>query len=288
MPVGDVLVCAILGAAVLAIVQLWTAHRRQEKTIAQLHAELTAQRIAALSGAGPLPAPATDGADQEPTRRKRHLALYIGGGAIAAIASLGGRLRSFVRGHTAVVAASATVMVGTAAAAALYLTSGTGAADQDASYAPQTRHSPIEGDKHPAPSGEAPDNDATGPEDEPVVVPLDAGTPRPITEPDSPSAQPSDTSAEDSDDEQSETDEDEKAPAPADSGEPTAAPTADQPTPPAPEPSQSPTSSPSATEPPEPAPSPPPSPSPTKPAPSPSPDDGLCIVLPPLLELCIG
>ncbi|MGJ5693887.1 hypothetical protein ACM6RM_11985, partial [Streptomyces pratensis] len=99
--------------------------------INNLHAELTAQRIAALTGPGPLPVQDAAEEPPEPAHRKRHLALYIGGGAVAAIASLGGKLRSLLRGHTAAVAASTTVIVGTAAAAALYLTSGTGTAARE-------------------------------------------------------------------------------------------------------------------------------------------------------------
>ncbi|WPR52771.1 hypothetical protein SJI45_18720 [Streptomyces sp. S399] len=278
MTVGDVLVCTILGAAVLAIVQLWTAHRRHERTIRDLHAELTAQRIAALTGSGPLPLQDAAEEPPEPAHRKRHLALYIGGGAVAAIASLSGKLRSLLRGHTAAVAASTTVIVGTAAATALYLTSGTGTAARETPEGRAGRPSASAGDTGTGTgTGKPGNNDATGPEDEPVVLPLDAAAPRPINEPPGPSPTPSGTTDPEADTEQAET----EPSAPADSAAPTSAPPEDKPSPPALEPTPSPTSPPTATQPPEPAPSPTSSPT------TPAPDDGLCIRLPPLLDLCL-
>ncbi|MER6630115.1 hypothetical protein ABT301_18095 [Streptomyces sp. NPDC000987] len=83
---------------------------------------MTATKIVALSQAQPTaPGPGPED-DPEPARRKRHLALYIGGGVAAVLASLGERLRSLWRTHrtaTAIATASAVVVTGTAAAMVL-------------------------------------------------------------------------------------------------------------------------------------------------------------------------
>ncbi|MCC9704401.1 hypothetical protein E4N62_03465 [Streptomyces sp. MNU76] len=71
----------------------------------RLHAELTATKIAAQTPLSLTPSPMKD---PEPVRRRRHLALYIGGTVAAFFAGVGDRLRSFVRGRRAVLAVAAT------------------------------------------------------------------------------------------------------------------------------------------------------------------------------------
>jgi hypothetical protein len=90
--------------------------RKTRADVTRLNTELVAAKIAALTQT-PL-APARE-AHPEPTRRKRHLALYIGGGAVAFLASFGDRFRELMRRRrrTAMaVAASSVLITGTAAA----------------------------------------------------------------------------------------------------------------------------------------------------------------------------
>jgi hypothetical protein len=120
--VTDVLLAGVLGAAVLAIVLLARSVRRLTEQTTQLRAEVTAQKIAALQQRAPAPAPVEE--ELEPARRKRHLTLYIGGGAAAFLASLGERLRAALKRHRRATAAGTAVVVAAAStAAALYLTS---------------------------------------------------------------------------------------------------------------------------------------------------------------------
>jgi hypothetical protein len=119
--VTDVLLAGVLGAAVLAIVLLARSVRRLAEQTNQLRAEVTAQKIAALQQRAPAPAPVDE--EPEPVRRKRHLALYIGGGVAAFLTSLGERLRAMVNQHRRAAAAGTVVVVAAAStAAALYLT----------------------------------------------------------------------------------------------------------------------------------------------------------------------
>ncbi|MFC3346097.1 hypothetical protein ACFOOM_01295 [Streptomyces echinoruber] len=118
----DVLIAGVLGAAVLAIVLLHRSNRKHAEMINQLRAEITAAKIAALQQRT-IPAPAGDEPEPEPVRRRRHLALYIGGGVAAVLASLGDRLRPLWQRHRAATAAGTAVAVAAAStAAALYLT----------------------------------------------------------------------------------------------------------------------------------------------------------------------
>lgn len=127
----DVLLAGILGAAVLAITLLHKKQQRQAKQLDQLHAEVTAQKIAALQQLTPtaLVAPeAAPDAPPEPAHRKRHLALYIGGGVAAVLASLGERIRSLTlrRPRGVTTAATAITLAAASTAAAFYVTSGSG------------------------------------------------------------------------------------------------------------------------------------------------------------------
>ncbi|WP_413808194.1 hypothetical protein [Streptomyces sp. OE57] len=117
------LMAALLGAATLAIVLLyrgWKTHRAQ---LTQLQAQIATQQIAALTGSGPIPElEIQDTAEQEePVRRKRHLALYIGGSVIAAFASLGDRLRRLWRDHRTLATTAVATVATVGTAAALYM-----------------------------------------------------------------------------------------------------------------------------------------------------------------------
>jgi hypothetical protein len=126
----------ILGAALLAVFLLYKGWRTNQAQITRLHAEVTAAKIAALSmhaqpvaaraeEAPPLAAVPDPGSDDDelpdaqPTRRRRHLSLYLGGGAIAAF------IFPFVESarHRKVAAfATAAVSVASIGGAAVYLT----------------------------------------------------------------------------------------------------------------------------------------------------------------------
>ncbi|WP_030237001.1 hypothetical protein [Streptomyces sp. NRRL S-350] len=122
---ADVVLAAILGAAVLAIVLLARSHARHAKLINELRAEVTAQKILALTSAAALPA-ATAGGEGEITepctsraKAKGHLALVAHeADAAPAVprhrlrASWAARRRALTVGVTA-----ATVLVGGTAAA---------------------------------------------------------------------------------------------------------------------------------------------------------------------------
>lgn len=128
-----ILIATLLGAALLAIVLLYLAHRRTRTIVTDLSARVAAQQIAALTDAGASPAAAADGAadpEQKPVRRKRHLALYLGGGSvIAALTALGRRARHAWRHHRTATIATAGTVVAAGTAAALYMTPGTPTSD---------------------------------------------------------------------------------------------------------------------------------------------------------------
>ncbi|WP_406321737.1 hypothetical protein [Streptomyces sp. NBC_00519] len=136
-----------------------TLHRTQQKQqriINDLSAEVTAQKIAALTRqpvAGSFPQ-RQDLPQEPPARRKRHLALYIGGGVAAFLASVGERFRSLIRGRRSMavtVAAGSAALVATTATA-LYMNTGGEAA-------------PTAG--APLPSATSPHGYATGPSPRP-------------------------------------------------------------------------------------------------------------------------
>jgi hypothetical protein len=135
--VAEVLLAGILGAVVLAAFLLPRAHRRNREIIALLRAEVTAQRIAAITLGRTAVLPADDAAEQpEPARRKRHLALRIGGGPPAFPPSFGDLAAQPVwRGHRA--ATMTVTAASVAVAVALVLTSG-GGPPQTANAAPPT------------------------------------------------------------------------------------------------------------------------------------------------------
>ncbi|MFE6551641.1 hypothetical protein ACFVHS_25020 [Streptomyces sp. NPDC057746] len=116
----DVLLAGVLGAAVLAIVLLQRTSKKHAQLLAELKAEATAAKIARLAQQqAPISVPELDEDEAaEPVRRKRHLALYIGGGVAAVLASLGKRLKSAPR---AVAAATAVSVAVATTAAAFYI-----------------------------------------------------------------------------------------------------------------------------------------------------------------------
>lgn len=132
----DVLICGVLGAAVLAIVLLYRSDRKKTKQLDELRADLTAQKIATLRQRTAA-APAAVEPEEEPARRKRHLALYIGGGAAAILAALGDRARAVWKRHRTATAVGAAVTVATVSTAAgLYLTSADGTPETSSALPP--------------------------------------------------------------------------------------------------------------------------------------------------------
>lgn len=166
----DVLLAGILGAAVLAITLLYQKQQKQAKQLDQLHAEVTAQKIAALQQLTPA-ALAPPKAPPEPAHRKRHLALYIGGGVAAVLASFGKRIRSLIPRRTRGVTAAVTTLTITVAstAAAFYLTSGSG----DSAPSPGSSLTPsATAPEHPSPKATSMDRAAS-----PSTSPTTADTP---------------------------------------------------------------------------------------------------------------
>lgn len=121
----DAFLSGVLGAVVLALVLIARQQRNLTAAITQLRVEITAQKIATLTHRAP---PAETPEDiPEPARRKRHLALYIGGGAVAAFTALGAWFRSIWRRHRAATATATAVTIAAAGTAtALVLTAAPG------------------------------------------------------------------------------------------------------------------------------------------------------------------
>lgn len=113
----EVVLAGVLGAAVLAIVLLHKNSQKQADRLAKVEAELVAEKIARLTQQPVAPAPPVEDEPPEPARRKRHLALYIGGGVAAIVTSLGNRFRSLTRQRRAatVTVAASSVLVATSA-----------------------------------------------------------------------------------------------------------------------------------------------------------------------------
>ncbi|MGW3735217.1 hypothetical protein [Streptomyces sp. NPDC005148] len=125
----DVVLAGVLGAVVLAVVLLHKARKRDRAVITQLRAEMAAQQIAALTQTGPMLYSTEETGEcepQEPARRKRHLALYIGGGVAAFIAFTGERARSLWKNHRTATASVTAASLAVAAAGAFALTSSEG------------------------------------------------------------------------------------------------------------------------------------------------------------------
>ncbi|MFI5629132.1 hypothetical protein ACIA8E_07090 [Streptomyces sp. NPDC051664] len=126
---SDLVLAGVLGAVSMAVFLLHKARQKDRAVITQLRAEMAAQKIAALTNTAPM-LYATEEAGEaeppEPARRKRHLALYIGGGVAAFIAFTGERARSLWKNHRTATATVTVASVAVAAASAFALTSSEG------------------------------------------------------------------------------------------------------------------------------------------------------------------
>lgn len=117
-----VIMAVLLGAASLAIVLLYRGWKSNRALITDLNAQIAAQQIAALTGENP-PAPGGDADPPEPVRRRRHLALYIGGGVAAFWATCRDSVVNTFRAHPAVATSAVAAVATVSTAAALVLTS---------------------------------------------------------------------------------------------------------------------------------------------------------------------
>ncbi len=149
-----------LGAALLAIVLLYKGYKKNRDQITELRAQLAAQQIAALTGGVSVSHDDDDDDDDGghgPIRRKRHLSLFMGSGAVAAVTALADRIRNAVRSHRAFTITATTTVATAVGAAALYITSNGDTSNNGAaptSPGPgQTRSSP------PAPGPTSPPRD---------------------------------------------------------------------------------------------------------------------------------
>ncbi|MFJ8143285.1 hypothetical protein [Streptomyces sp. NPDC096013] len=122
-----VLLSGVLGAAVLALVLMHKSQQKLASRLAKIEAELAAEKIARLTQQLVPPALPAEEVPAEPARRKRHLALYIGGGVAAIVSSLGARLRSVWKRSPALATTGtiAVVAVASTAAALCLPTNGT-------------------------------------------------------------------------------------------------------------------------------------------------------------------
>ncbi|MGW4007870.1 hypothetical protein [Streptomyces sp. NPDC004763] len=293
----DVLISGVLGAAVLAIVLLYRSDQRKTRQLNELRAEVTAQKIAARLQRT-TPAPAADELEEEPARRKKHLALYIGGGAAAILAALGDRFRSVWSRHRVVTAVGAAVTVATVTTAAgFYLKSADGTSDTSAVRPPMSSATGVSTQPDIAVTTDSeslpPDADGSGfspadvgtlaglpsprLSDAPGTAPVDEPGPSSPPEPDSsrPARTPDGTPTDDNsppsgDGSAAEPDE-------GQGQEPGGAPNTSAPPPPGPGPSTLPPTAPETT------PKPTPKPEPSKPGK----DCTIHVQLPPLLDLCL-
>jgi hypothetical protein len=294
----------VLGAVVLALVLLYRANQRNRARISELTAELAAQKIAALTmGGGLTSLPRDDDEDPdleaEPVRRKRHLALYMGGGVVAFVTTFGDRVRAAVRGRRVTATLTAATLA-VAGSAALMVTSGNGAngsaeeRPQAAPTAPAKKHDDHEDEDEPGgPVDDGLESDEEGPAERlnvngasplpfqavsleegeaPAVSPASSSSSAPGS-PGAPSG-PGSTTGPDSTPAPGRTTGPGSPPAPGRIPGPSTGPT-----PPG-------TTAPGTTAPPTTGPAPKPSPTPT-PSP-PKEDDGLvCVDLPKVLDLCL-
>ncbi|MFF5655283.1 hypothetical protein [[Kitasatospora] papulosa] len=276
--VAVVLLAGVLGAVVLAVVLLYKAHKKNQEIISKLSAEITAQKILALSQHGPVPLPAPE---PEPARRKRHLVLFIGGGIAALLASLGDRARRVWHRHRTATVTVATAVTAVAAVGAFALTSG-GTSGPGAGFPSTGRPGTdtAEGDRPPSVYEVAEEDPGTAVSPDgadPALVPQSVATTGAEATPRTRTGRPAAPSGS----------------APPAHGEkeetghettPPATPSSPAPTTPAP--------SPTTPAPTTPAPTPKPTePEPTGPTTPPQPPDtceGIEVKLPPLIDLCLG
>ncbi|MEU1180564.1 hypothetical protein ABZ464_23480 [Streptomyces sp. NPDC005820] len=274
---AEVVLAGVLGAAVLAIVLLHKNSQRQADRLAKVEAELAAEKIARITQQPlPLALPVDDG--PEPVRRKRHLALYMGGAVAAFLASLGSRLRDLVRGRRAVAAtvAASSVLVATSAFA-YYKNTGSDETPDSGGQAPVAT-APDLGDSDtqtPEPGATGEDNkDENGTTQRESTTSFGAGT-APLGQSGTTGDEHPGASQRDDGDQEAHSDQERPGRGASDAPA-TPAPAATQ------QPAQSPAPPPTA----DPEPSQPPATEPPADDDKPG-DDGLCIGVPPLLELCL-
>ncbi|MFE7216783.1 hypothetical protein ACFY0A_37585 [Streptomyces sp. NPDC001698] len=119
---NDMLLAGALGATIMALVLLYRSHTRHKALTTLLRAELAAEKIARIAAAQARPPSPLPADEPEPVRRKRHLALYIGGGVAAIIHSLRDRSRQVWQHHrVATVTAAAGVVAVAGASVALLM-----------------------------------------------------------------------------------------------------------------------------------------------------------------------
>lgn len=133
----DVLLAFALGASVLAIVLLHRTQTRQSARLAKVESDLVAEKIARLAQQPTSVAlPMAEELPEEPARRKRHLALYMGGGALAAFTFTRDRLRWLWQGHRVLVVTAAATVATVGTASALVMTASSDGSAEDHSLRP--------------------------------------------------------------------------------------------------------------------------------------------------------
>ncbi|AIV35546.1 hypothetical protein [Streptomyces sp. CCM_MD2014] len=125
-----VFMAVLLGAASLAIVLLYRGWKTNRALITDLKAQVAAQQIAALTGGVSARAPGDEEPAAEPVRRRRHLTLYLGGGVAVVYTTCRDSIRNFIRTRPAITAATVATVASVSTAAALVLAPG-GSADSD-------------------------------------------------------------------------------------------------------------------------------------------------------------
>lgn len=277
-----VVMAGLLGAASLAIFLLYRGWKSNRAQITELKAQVATQQIAALTGVNKPPLPTGEPPAPEPARRRRHLALYIGGGVAAVYTTCRDSVRNLLRTRPVLTTAAVATVATVGTAAALILVPGD-SADTDAP-APSTAST---GQPSPGPtpppsaqetSGVDPDSDVEPDSGEVLaIVPplLQAEDQAPGEEtPGGQTPAPGTTPAEDA----------AKTPGgrPSGGSGPTAGP-------PAPGPDAPGTVQPPPDDPPDtgPEPGPPSTGAPEQPSSPDTDDGGLCVKLPPLVDLCL-
>lgn len=162
-----VFMAVLLGAASLAIVLLYRGWKSNRALITDLNAQLAAQQIAALTG-GTTPLMGGDPAHPEPVRRRRHLALYIGGGVAAFYATCRDNIVSAFRAHPALAATAVATVATVSTAAALVMAPG------DTSGQNTRRPTTTSADAEPGPDVQAADDEDTSAVNTDSVIAEDA------------------------------------------------------------------------------------------------------------------
>jgi hypothetical protein len=159
-----VFMAVLLGAASLAIVLLYRGWKSNRALITDLKAQVAAQQIAALTGTTAPLAAAGEDSPSEPVRRRRHLALYLGGGVVAVYTSCRNSLKRFIRTRPVLTTAAVATVATVSTAAALVLVPSGDSGDRDDPAPPTTSSDQPEHGPTPTPSpGASTSPDHTGP-----------------------------------------------------------------------------------------------------------------------------